>query len=108
MRHREIAAKAVVRLVSFCPVRHNPAFGIVARGSSHENVNCPCSGLDLREVAKVRHLREAMREHGAREGIDLREPCRAPAESFPGDAGRFNAGTNGPVDHLRPRFGRGL
>jgi len=80
----------------------------LARGSSHENINCPCSGLDLREVAKVRHLREAMRQHGAREGIDLREPSRAPAESFPGDAGRFNPGANGPVDHLRPRFGRGL
>ncbi len=79
----------------------------LTRGSSHENVNCPCSGLDLREVAKVHYLREAMREHGSREGIDLREPCRAPADSFPGDAGRFNPRANGPVDHLGPRFGRG-
>ena len=80
----------------------------LARGSSHENINCPCSGLDLREVAKVRHLREAMRQNSARKRVDLREPPRAPAESFPGDGCRFNSGANGPVDHLRPRFGRGL
>ena len=72
----------------------------LARGSSHENINCSCGGgVDLREVAKVPHLRIAMRQDRARELVDLRVPGRAPAKRMPRDGRSLDARADGPVNH---------
>jgi hypothetical protein len=52
----------------------------LAGGSSHENINWPCIGADRREVAKVRHPREAMGEDGRRGRLDLGDERAPPAE----------------------------
>lgn len=69
--------------------------------SSDKNVNC--SGfdvfMDFREVSEIRRVREPMSQHGRRERVDLREPCRLPPERLPGHGCRFYTGTHGTVDH---------
>jgi len=50
----------------------------LARGSSHENVDCWC--VDACEVAKVRNSRKAMSEDSRRERRDLGRELALPAE----------------------------
>jgi len=41
--------------------------------------------VDVAHVAEVRHVREALRQHRARELVDLREGERFPTEARPRD-----------------------
>ena len=59
--------------------------------ASNENVNWTGIAGDFREVAKVSHLRKAVREHRAREGIGFRKPGWPPAQTVPCNAGGLDA-----------------
>lgn len=49
-----------------------------------------------------RHVREAMRQNGARKRLNLGEERGPPAERMPSGGRGLNAGTDGAVDHCSP------
>jgi hypothetical protein len=84
------------------------AEGLAGRAAD-KKVNCvilPC--FDRREIAVQRDVGVVVREHGAWEGIDLRQERRAPAKRMPSYASGLDAGADGAVFHtarrvMRPR-----
>jgi hypothetical protein len=76
----------------------------LARGSADKNIDS-CIGpfLELGHVAEVRRFGVVMGKHSAREGFDLAEGERLPAQRMPCTGRGFNTTANAQIaHHFRP------
>jgi hypothetical protein len=72
----------------------------LAGGASDKKVNWPIFvGSDRGEVAVKRNIGVMVRQHSARECLDLGEEGGLPSERMPGGGCGFDAGTDGAVPH---------
>lgn len=75
------------------------AEGLAGRASDENIDSCIRPAPELGHVAPVGHLRIMVGEHRAREGLDLGEGQRLPAERDPRNARRLDAGADGEEAH---------
>jgi hypothetical protein len=99
----KLQRKVAARVIQSAPLSRDGEGD--AGGSSDEKINGSCCDApepvttDGREIAKITNPWKTVRENGAREWIDLREPGWPPAQGFPGDCGGLYSRANGTVHH---------